>query len=213
MDADTLSAVIRGEPGPVRAFVREFTPSLRAVIRRLLPRVTTHREEDLLQELMVALFCEDARALRAWDPVGGRSLRTFLCVFAHRRVIDQLRRANRREREQPTEEQDLERFADGAQGSAAPAEAPPWLEPLMQRFRLEASAEDWEFLTQCFVDEIDVTELARRLNLSPAAVYQRRHRLKQRMLKLKEQVLAELPQPPGPPDPSDPSKPARGRRT
>lgn len=205
MSPDELQAVIRGEPGPVRAFIREFGPALRAVIRRVLPRVTSHREEDLLQELMVGLFADRARALRAWDPQGGRSLRVFLCVFAQRRIIDQLRRANRRDRERPTEEADLMYFADAKGGDLAQAaESPPWLEPLLQRFRAEADESDWALVSLCFLEDLDVTEIAQRLNLSTAAVYQRRHRLKQRMLKLKEQVLAEL---------QDPSSPGPGRRT
>src|SRR5687768_1618744 len=51
--------------------------------------------EDLTQEVFVALFADDARALRLWDPARGASLANFVGLLAEREVASILRSGRR----------------------------------------------------------------------------------------------------------------------
>lgn len=182
-----LQSVIRGDPQAVRAFIREFVPLFQSVFRRKVVGSWRAQEEDLLQEILVAIFAHQARALRAWDPQKGRTLKTFLQVFAEQRTVDWLRRRYRDAREEPTEGSALLRQADADQ-PAEPRDAPEWLEPLFARFRAEISPEDQRIVELSYMDGLSVREIAKQLNLTDDAVYQRRHRLKLRLLKMKTEL-------------------------
>lgn len=186
MNENELQAVIRGERQAVRDFIREFGPMFRQVVRQRVVGAWREREEDLLQDILTELFAHNARVLRAWDAQKGRALKTFLKVFAHQRTIDWLRRQRRSGREEPTEDAALLRRADADQDE--PHEAPDWLEPLLTRFRSECSAEDQRIIELSYIDDLSVREIAVILNLTEANVYQRRHRIKLRMLKLKQEL-------------------------
>lgn len=209
MTPQRLRAVIGGDPAAVQEFVCTFTPVLRAVVRRTLSGNDAQRIEDVLQDLFVLLFRDGGRALLAWDPALGRSLKVFLCVLAHHRAIDHVRRETRHARERPTTAEDLARQAD-RDTAAQPAEGPAWLETLFRRFREEASPQDQRLLEMCFLEEMDPREVAAQLDLTPEAVYQRRHRLKQRLLKLKAEILAEE-QPGGSEKPADRRTPFKNK--
>lgn len=181
-----LQAVIRGEPTAVRNFIREFVPMFQAVIRKRVFGPWLEAEEDLVQEILTGLFANSARALRAWDPNKGRTLKNFLWVFAEQRIIDWMR-MKRHAREEPTETNALLRKAD-AESALPQSEAPDWLEPLMARFRAECSAEDQRIVELSYLEERSVREIATLLNLSEDAVYQRRHRIKLRLLQMKSEM-------------------------
>lgn len=182
-----LRAVLRGDPTAVRAFVREFGPVFQAVLHRCVLGSLRERHEDALQEIMVSLFANDARALRAWKPDKGRSLRNFLAVYAEQRAIDWVRRQLRTAREQPTADQTLQ---DKVESTAEPSgnESPDWVAPLFARYQAEFSPEEQRLLELSYDEELSVREIAARLGISEDAVYQRRHRLKQRLLRMKEEL-------------------------
>lgn len=186
-----LQAVIRGNPQAVRSFMREFVPGFQAIIRRRVLGSWRDHEEDLLQEILTGLFANQARPLKAWDVQKGRSLKTFLGVFAEQRVLDWLRRRQRSAREEPTEESALVRKMDGGQVEE-PRPLPDWLEPLLARFRADFSAEDQRLIELSYVDDLSVREIAVVLNLKEDNVYQRRHRIKERLLKLKAELSEKV---------------------
>lgn len=188
-----IQAVVRGNPQAVRTFIRDFAPVFLSVIRRRVLGPWREYEEDLLQEILAGIFAHNARVLKAWDAQKGRSLKTFLCVFVEQRTLDWLRRRQRHAREEPTDSEALMRKVDSGQG-VEPQATPDWLEPLMSRFRAEFSQEDQRLVELSYVEDLSVREIAAVLNLTEDTVYQRRHRLKVRLLKLK----TELSEEPGP---------------
>lgn len=184
MDELALRAVIRHEPGAVREFVREYAPIFMAVIRRIVVGRWREKEDDLLQDILLGLFRNEARVLRMWDPQKGRSLKTFLQHFAQQRTIDFLRQQQRNSREVPIGDSSLLQENQPAP-EAKDMEVPEWVEQLHARFRTEFSPEDQRIVEMTYVQELSVREVARALGLSEDVVYQRRHRLKQRLLKMK----------------------------
>lgn len=186
-----LQRVIRGDPQSVREFIRDFGPVFRATVRRRVVGQWRQQEEDLLQEIFSGVFAQDARILRTWDGQKGRSLKAFLQVFAEQRTLDWLRRKHREAREELTEESALIRKLDAAQDRHQ-REAPAWLEPLLTRFRQEYDLEDQRIAELSYIDDLSVREIASILKLSEDAVYQRRHRMKNRLLKWKQELSEKL---------------------
>lgn len=190
MTRQELQPVLDGEPRAVRSFIREQGPYLLAEVRRV--RAAWHRptleEDDLLQEVFIALFKESAHALRGWDPEKGRSLRTYLRQFARMRTIDQLKRGGAHFREAPMEDQALTGAAEGQQQRGGLAR-PPQPDEQMHAAQLlkeaqqscspdEATALEW------MLEDRAVPDIVRDEGLQAAAVHQRRHRLRQRLQRL-----------------------------
>lgn len=186
MNDQDLRAAIAGDPRAVRAFVQEYGPLLRALIRQMVVGAWLEREEDLLQELLLALFSDGARVLRTWDPTKGRSLKSFIWLFGRHRTIDWLRRQRRTQREQPMEDRALVQKIHEA--TEDEPEAPYWLDPLLSAFRSEFSKEDQRLVEMLFLEERPVREVATTLEMSEDAVYQRRHRIKVRLLEMKRKL-------------------------
>lgn len=179
-----LQAAIRGDRRAVRAFIHEYGPVLRGVIRRMVFGNWREREDDLLQDLLLGLFRDEGRVLRMWDPQRGKTLKSFLAQFAQQRTLDWLRRQRRQSREVPTEDPST---AEGAihPEPALPVEAPEWVQTLLERFQAECSPAEHRLVEMSYLQDISVREIAAELGLSEEAVYQRRHRIKQRLLKMK----------------------------
>lgn len=186
-----LQRVIRGEPQSVRSFIQDFGPVFRAVVRRRVSGHWRQQEDDLLQEIFSGLFAQNARVLRTWDAQKGRSLKNFLQVFAEQRTLDWLRRKHRESREELTEEAALMRKADAGQ-DLHKREPPEWLEPLLSQFRTECNPEDQRIVELSYIEDLSVREIAAILKLSEDAIYQRRHRLKTRLLKIKQELSEKL---------------------
>ncbi|MBL9007600.1 MAG: sigma-70 family RNA polymerase sigma factor [Myxococcales bacterium] len=182
-----LLAVIRGDPHAVRAFIHEFGPLFRSVIRGRVYGALLTREEDLLQELLFGLFRKNCRVLRLWDPNKGKSLRSFLHQFALQRTLDWLRQQRRHSLEVPSLDPHGDERADPTE-LAASREPPEWVAEVLKRFRSEGSPEDLLLIEMSYLQDCTVAEIAAALKLSEEAVYQRRHRIKQRLLKLKKEL-------------------------
>lgn len=192
MDEVRLRAVIQGDAKAVDAFIRDYGPALRGVVRRVVSGPLLAQEADVLQEVLLGLFQDRARVLRQWDPAGGRSLRTFLLVFAQRRTYDWLRKQQRAGRERPTEDDALIRQADG-EVDAGPPEVPEWLALVYDRFLAECSEEDRRIVEMSYEEDRSVAEIAAALGMTEAAVYQRRHRIKVRLKALREEMAPQQP--------------------
>lgn len=187
MGPQELAAVLANDPRAVRDFVREYGPVLQKAAGRIVCGELRKRLEDLMQDLMLGLFHDSARVLKAWDPQKGRELKAYLRDFAEKRTIDWLRRQQREGREQPTDDFILTRKAEDI-NLGTQTEAPAWLEPLWNRFRTSCSAEDARLLDMFYVDQCSAQEIAEALHLKLATVYQRKHRLKEKLLAMKKEL-------------------------
>jgi RNA polymerase sigma factor (sigma-70 family) len=187
-----LSAVIRAEPAAVRSFIRSYGPIFRALFWRRVVGPWRGGEEDVIQDIFVALFAQNCRALRAWDPQKGRSLKGFLTWFAEKRIADWLRQQKRRGREEPTAEDAIQRQVDA--NAPGPDEPPPeWVPQVYDHYQGEVSAEDRQIIELRYEQELAVADVAQRTGLSVAAVYQRLHRIKVRLLKLRDALSKKPP--------------------
>src|SRR5262245_8316373 len=93
MDPERIRAAIAGDAGAIAELLSAATPVVQArVARALLRRPETRGRDihadvaDLTQEVFVALFTADGKALKAWDPARGLSFANFVGLLAQRRV-------------------------------------------------------------------------------------------------------------------------------
>ncbi len=187
IDRAVVQRAIARQPDAVRALIRALTPVVQIRVARALQRSHTVRTqgrspaqdvEDMTQEVLLALFDDDARALRAWDPSRGASLVSFVGLVAEHQVASILRSGKRRPwRHEDTGDEVLE---------FVPAERPTTEKRLasrelytkiIERLRAELSPRGLELFYALLVDEEPVDAICTRLAMSADAVYAWRSRL------------------------------------
>ena len=188
--ADVARAV-SGDEKAVRLLLRHIGPTLSSLTRKIRTQfgLPEHLEEDLIQEVFLALFENPDAALLKWDPQNGRSLKNYLAVFARFRVIERLRRLGHSV-SLPDEElaalvEALHQRAGNAAGSEMEFEV---LELLQKRYRDVVSSEEWEFFN-AWLEGASTDELVARFEISSnSAFFQRVARMRKQLRK----VLLEM---------------------
>lgn len=144
----------------------------------------------------MALFDDDARILRAWDPARGASITTFIGIVADRRIASILRSARRRPwgAELPGES-----HVEGAASALALPDARvasrEFGKQLLDRLGAELSPMGQDLFESILVDEKPVATICSERGMSAQAVWAWRHRLK----KVIARVGGELESRPPPP--------------
>ena len=174
---EELAAVIAGDEGAIRVFVRRLTPSLLGAIGRYSNgRLRPEDQQDLLQDIVWEIFRDDSAILCRWTPAKGRSLERYLAVLAERRTIDRLRQ---HDRELPTDAEQLTAKADAAVPVPPPPPA-PWLDEVLAAYRAECRGDDWVFLEQMLSD-VPAKDAAKLFKMTAPAVHKRRQRVRDRL--------------------------------
>lgn len=170
----------------VRALVGRVSPVVHARVARSLLRrqgAARGREirqeiEDLVQEVFLALFADDAKALRAWEPERGLSLQNFVGLIAERQVIAVLRSGRRSPwTEDPTEDEELARSGTPTVGPELRVASRELLQRLLERLKLALSPKGMHVFTLLFVLDRSVAEVRQETGMSDAAIYAWRSRL------------------------------------
>lgn len=168
---DTL---LKGEKAAWDAFVRRYGGLIVAAVRGVAP---PHADiEDLTQDVFIRLCKDDFRLLRSYDPARA-SLSTWLTIVARSTARDGLRRRR---------------------GELVPIDAVPEaqlaVEPVepVQKLKLpEAllSPRQREILAMLYDREMEVSEIARALDIDPQTVRSAHHKA---MIKLRAHFKAEI---------------------
>lgn len=176
-------------------------PSVQARVTRVLARRRTRsgrdvrqEVEDLVQEVLVALFEDNGRVLRAWDPARGLGLPGFCGLIAEREAASILRSGRRSPwTEDATPSDELERSAGSAADAEVHVASREHLERLSERLREELSPRGLEMFQRLVVDEETVESLCSSTGMTPDAVYAWRSRLGKLARKLAAEVVASQP--------------------
>ena len=198
-----LDRALGGDRGALSDLLDRLTPVVQACVARALlsraagrGRDVRQEVEDMVQEVFVRLLVDDAKALRAWDPERGLSLKNFVALLAGRHVAS-IMRARRRNpwSEQPVEDPALHALAqdrcDGGQDVEQQVLTHEMLEYLLLRLEEELSPLGYQLFELLFVKEREVTEVCQALNMTPNAVYAWRSRLIKLSQRLKEEVTGQ----------------------
>jgi RNA polymerase sigma-70 factor (ECF subfamily) len=183
---ELVRRALAGREEALAALVDRLTPVVQARVTRSFLRCRGRVREgqaredlkDLTQEVFVALFKDDGRTLRRWDPRRGASLENFVGCVAERQVISQLRRPRGR---------DLAEAADAPEPHDPSPEASPerqtasreLLQCLVENFRRKLSPLGWTMFELLFVWDGSVEEVSRELDMNREAVRKWRTRLRE----------------------------------
>jgi RNA polymerase sigma-70 factor (ECF subfamily) len=193
-----LDRALAGDAAATRRLVHALLPVVQARVARTLVRRRGGsgrdvRQEvgDLAQEVFAALFADDARVLRAWDPSRGLSLASFCGLVAEREAASILRSGRRSPwTEAATEMEDLEKDLGEAPGAEVHVATREQLERLVDRLREELSPRGLELFHRLVVEEEAVESVCASTGLTADAVYA----WKSRIGKLVRRIAAELAQ-------------------
>ena len=200
-----VQRVLGGDARAVRALVDQLTPVIQARVARALHRRARQASgrnvrqevEDFTQEVMVSLFTDKGRALRAWDPARGLSLENFVGFVAERQIASILRTAKRSPwTEDPTLAGDLEGPAGSDDSLAAALESQQLWEVVLDRLTERLSPLGAALFEAVWLNERSVSEAAEQFHMSKDAVYAWQSRLGKALRQVAVEVMSESGAPP-----------------
>jgi RNA polymerase sigma-70 factor (ECF subfamily) len=199
MDGD-LQAAIAGQSAALARLVEELTPVIQARVAHALlrwgrsGRSIRPEVEDLTQEVFCALFAEEGKLLRSWDPSRGLSLKNFVGLIAYRQALSVLRSRKRSGwAEVPAKDELFESEAARAGGREADIEQALVTKDVLQRLYAAMSEQlsplGRQLFELLFVEERSVNEVCGVMDMTPDAVYAWRSRLPRLARSLLGQIL------------------------
>jgi RNA polymerase sigma-70 factor (ECF subfamily) len=183
-DEALLTAVLRRDQ---RAFA-ELLRRYRGLLFRCITRITAryHRVlggddvEEIFAEVCLALWGDDLRRLRAFDPLRGMKLGSWLGLIASHATYDFLRRLSRRPQcEEMSELVEQDTGEPTALDHLLGHERRTALNSLVE----ELSRRDRDFFAQYFGAEGDPEEVAAALRISVKTVYSKKNKITTRILR------------------------------
>ncbi|MBK8214369.1 MAG: sigma-70 family RNA polymerase sigma factor [Myxococcales bacterium] len=187
------------EPAAVHALVCAIGPVVqgrvaKALYRRRGPsargRDVTQEIDDLAQEVFLALFENDARALRAWDPTRG-PLGGYVALLADHLVASVFRSGRRRPWSDELDVLPEPDAVDEAHGPERLFGSIEMLDVLLERLRAELSPKGFDVFVRLYVEEQSVESVAAALAMTPDALYAWRSRLSKLVRSLAAEVGGE----------------------
>jgi RNA polymerase sigma-70 factor (ECF subfamily) len=189
-EQDLLRELLAGTPGAGDRFAKRFQPVIEACIRRLSRSygawMTSDDMQDVAGEVWVALFENDLRRLRRYDPGRHVKVSTWIGLLARHCAVDWFRAARGRAAA-------LEALTDLQDGGSSP-DTPAQLLDRRERVHLAGHAvmsltdKERRFLADWYSGRSDGKTLARRLGVAPGTVYARRFKI---ISKLQERISAD----------------------
>lgn len=195
---DEIERALAGDAAAGRALVELLLPHVQKRVNAALcrrasgGRVVRQEVLDLTQEVFVALFRDDGRALRAWDPNREATLKTFVGRIAERRVASIMRSARASPwTEIPTESAALERTSAKASGPESLVGHRQELAAVLDILRAELSPLGYDLFREIVVEQRSVEEVCAAREMSADAVYAWRSRLRKSMRAALQRVRSD----------------------
>lgn len=194
-EQELLDAVIAGEEAARGRFFEKFRPLVRwamdVTFRRYERPLLEEDALDLVHDVFLMLFLDDARRLRQYDGRNGATFATWLRVVATRYAIDRLRRPQRE-----VLVDDLHALPDDARagdGLSTTEEQGPEGQALagdtasrLREVVAELRPRDRLFVQLHYVQGLPIDEVARLMGTARNAAYVRKMRLHRRLRGLLE---------------------------
>lgn len=154
--------------------------------------------EDLAQEVFVALFAEDGKVLKAWDPARGLTLASFCGLIAEREAASILRSGRRSPwTEAATELDDLEKQLAEVPDVEVRVSSRQQLARLIDRLREALSPRGLELFHRLVIDDESVESVCASTGMTADAVYAWKSRIGRVVRKLAAEIAASEPRVPG----------------
>jgi DNA-directed RNA polymerase specialized sigma24 family protein len=180
-----LREALSGDGPATRRLVSFLLPAVQARVARVLVRQPSRAArdvrqhvEDIAQDVFVALFEQDARVLRMWEPSRGLSLRSFCALVAERETLTILRSGRRNPwKESATELESLELELEHVRPFDLAFATRELLDLVNQRLQMSLSTRGLELFERLILDEESVDSVCTSTGMSPDAVYAWKSRL------------------------------------
>jgi len=196
-----LDKALAGDAVATRSLVQKLLPIVQARVARTLVRRrggsgrdVRQEVEDLAQEVFAALFENEGKILRAWNPERGLSLASFCGLVAEREAASILRSGRRSPwTEAATELDELERELDHVKGADAVLSSKEQLARLVERLRESLSPRGLELFHRLVVEEESVESVCQTTGMTADAVYAWRSRILKIVKALAREVSSSEP--------------------
>jgi len=183
---DPLGA-LNGSCWDRRNLVEAVTYVVPARARRVLARGALQRRslaqelEDVTQDVLEALFANDARALRRWDPERGLKFLGFVGLIAEREVLSMLRgRRSREWRETSLHLTQLELLGVVSQSPEDAFATAELFRLLCVRMARQTTSKTYLIFRMLYLEEREPREVSQALGISLECVYTHQTRLRRR---------------------------------
>ncbi|HEY8211970.1 MAG TPA: sigma-70 family RNA polymerase sigma factor [Myxococcaceae bacterium] len=207
LSATFVRRALDGDARAARELAQAVLPVVHARVARLLLRFRTaarqrdvrQEVEDLTQQVLLALFSNGGRALRAWTPERGLALEKFVGLLSEREVYSILRSRRRSPwTEDPTEEEILHASPDSRSGPEGLIASRQLAQAAVARALERLSERGREMFQWIFVDDRPVDEICEITGMKPGAIYVWRNRITQLLREVAQELQAEPggPRPP-----------------
>ncbi|MBC8067903.1 MAG: sigma-70 family RNA polymerase sigma factor [Deltaproteobacteria bacterium] len=143
---------------------------------------------DIVQDVLVLLFDHDARELRRWDPLRGRTLESFVRLIARRRVARVLSQRRGHPWALVLIESELEDPGEGDAELIQELERRNQLDTVWLALQAGMGERDHELFEFLFVQEQDPADVCEALGMTRAAL----HAWSYRMRKLARAIAARI---------------------
>jgi DNA-directed RNA polymerase specialized sigma24 family protein len=179
-----IQQALAGDAASVRALVDRLSPVVSKRVAATLwlrarKRNVAQDAVDITQDVFLALFRADGKALRAWDPARGMSLENFVGLLTQHQVISILRSGRTSPWREESSESDQQLEAVGAPGPSPEAvvSSRENLRALLDRLRENLSPRGLELFQRIIIDEEPIETLTATTGLTREAIYQWKSRL------------------------------------
>lgn len=192
-----VSGALSGDAVALGRVVDHLMPVVHARVTRVLFRYAgaargrdiRQEADDLVQEVFVALFDRDGKALRSWEPARGMSLAGFVGLVAQRTALQVMRSGRRNPwTEDPTLSETLEVEPAREAPADRRVQARELFDVLLDRLGEQLSPLGMSLFQDLLVRQLGVSHVAEARGMTTAAVYAWQGRLK----KLVRALAAEL---------------------
>jgi RNA polymerase sigma factor (sigma-70 family) len=184
MNPARIRDALAGTPEAVDELMRAATPVIQARVARALLRRPESRGRDIrqdvadfTQDVFVALFSADGKALRAWDPQRGLSFANFVGLLAQRRVSSMLRTRQGSPWNEELHADDAHEDSTNQPAPDADAGSRELLRRVLEELEATLSARGMELFQRLYVAQEAVDDVCKQTGLSANAVHQWRRRL------------------------------------
>jgi RNA polymerase sigma-70 factor (ECF subfamily) len=148
--------------------------------------------EDVMQEVLHALFANDGRVLRNWDPEKGLSLQNYVGLVTERHLASMLRTGKRNPwREAPTSEGSLQAAITPKNAFEAELLAKEFLETVLDRLRMRLSPRGLHMFQALYVEQRSADDVGEEVGVSREAVHAWRARCTKILRSIANELLVE----------------------
>lgn len=185
-DRVLVRAAARGDRDAVRELARRLMPVLRARVRRAVGatggQLGSVGADDLVQEIWLALFRDDRRALLAFDPDRGASLEGYVGMLAEREIGNVRQRVGalkRGARLTVAASDELDEVAEAGPTPEQLVSAAQVAEQLGTHLEGALPPRGLLVLRYAFADALPVADVARVMGVSVQVVYNWQHKIRE----------------------------------